>query len=105
MTIKEIKNKIEELEDEKFYLAMKDHWDTEDYQYNNKLFGKIQKLKAMLPKEPEPFVEREPEDWELEIWSEYKEVIEYSIKHTVRELLGYKTVEEWKAEQRAKAGV
>ena len=105
MTTEEIKTKIEELESKKFYLAMKDRWDAEDYQYDRELFREIQELKAMLPKEPKPFVEREPEEWELEIWSEPKEVIEYGIKSTVRTLLGYKTVEEWKAEQRAKAGV
>ena len=105
MTIEEIKAKIEELESEKFYLAMKDHWNDKDYQYDRELFREIQALKAMLPKEPKPFVEREPEEWELEIWSEPKEVIEYGIKRTVKEFLGYKTAEEWKAEQRVKAGV
>ena len=105
MTLNEIKAKIEELESKKFYLAMKDRWNDEDYQYDNKLFRKIQELKAMLPKEPKPFVEREPKEWELEIWGEPEEVIEYGIKTTVRKFLGYKTVEEWKAEQRAKAGV
>ena len=105
MTIEEIKAKIEELESEKFYLAMKDRWNDKDYQYDRELFRKIQELKAMLPKEPKPFIEREPEEWELEIWSEPKEEIEHGIRSTVRTLLGYKTVEEWKAEQRAKAGV
>ncbi len=104
MTTKEIKDKIEELESKKFYLAMKDRWDAEDYQYDRELFREIQELKAMLPKEPKPFIEREPEEWELEIWSEPKEVIEFGMKIKRQTFLGYKTVEEWKAEQRAKAG-
>ena len=105
MTIEEIKNKIEELESEKFFLAMKDRWDYEDRSYNDKLQSEIQALKKMLPQEPKPFVEREPEDWELEIWSEPEEVMGYTTKIITRTFLGYKTVEEWKAEQRAKAGV
>ena len=105
MTIEEIKNKIEELESAKFFLAMKDHWSHEDSEYNSKLWNEIRRLKAMLPQEPKPFVEREPEQWELEIWSEPEEVIEYGMKIKRRSFLGYKTVEEWKAEQRAKAGV
>ena len=105
MTTEEIKIKIEELESKKFYLAMKDRWNAEDYQYDRELFHEIQELKAILPQEPKPFVEREPEEWELEIWSKPEEVIEYGMKIKTRSFLGYKTVEEWKAEQRAKAGV
>ena len=44
------KVRIEELEREKFYLSMKDHWSYEDYNHNHKLFVEIQKLKAELEK-------------------------------------------------------
>ena len=42
--------RLYELEREKFYLSMKDHWSYEDYKRNRELFDEIQKLKAELEK-------------------------------------------------------
>lgn len=46
----EIEKRIEELEERKFYLAMKDRWDFEDYKLDTELFNEIRKLKEMLDK-------------------------------------------------------
>ena len=46
----EIEKRIEKLEERKFYLAMKDRWNFEDYKLNTELFNEIRKLKEMLDK-------------------------------------------------------
>jgi hypothetical protein len=48
MTKNEIKEKIDRLEDLKFYLNMKDHWTTEDYRTMDRYYRKIQELKKQL---------------------------------------------------------
>lgn len=48
MTRQEIEKQIEELEDRKFYLAMKDRWNREDYKNNSNLNTQIRTLKEEL---------------------------------------------------------
>lgn len=48
MTKTNIINKIEELENKRFLLAMADHWTQEDFDLNDKWFKEIMELKAML---------------------------------------------------------
>ena len=48
MTRQEIEKQIEELEDRKFYLAMKDRWNKEDYKINSDLNAQIRTLKEEL---------------------------------------------------------
>ena len=48
MTKNEIKEKIDRLEDLKFYLNMKDRWTTEDYRIINRYHNEIQELKKQL---------------------------------------------------------
>lgn len=39
-----LKRKLQELTDKKFYLAMQDHWENEDYEYNEELSNKINNI-------------------------------------------------------------
>lgn len=48
MTRQEIEKQIEELEDRKFYLAMKDRWNKEDYKRNDDLNKQLRELKEEL---------------------------------------------------------
>ena len=48
MTRQEIEKQIEELEDRKFYLAMKDRWNREDYKRNDDLNKQLKELKKEL---------------------------------------------------------
>ena len=48
MTNKEIEKKIEELENKKFFLAMKDRWSDRDFQRDRELSRQIAELKEML---------------------------------------------------------
>lgn len=48
MNEKEIKEKIERLEQDKFYLAMKDRWSADDYVMDRKYASEIRKLREML---------------------------------------------------------
>ena len=48
MSIKEIKEEIENIENELFYLAMKDNWDSNDYEDERELIEKKNKLKDQL---------------------------------------------------------
>ncbi len=48
MNREEIIKKIEELENRKFYLNMKDFWELEDYTKNNKIMNEIISLKNQL---------------------------------------------------------
>ena len=48
MTKNEIKERIDRLEDLKFYLNMKDRWTTEDYKTINRYHREIQELKKQL---------------------------------------------------------
>lgn len=57
MTRTEILNKIDELETARFYLAMKDHWNREDFARDNELFKEIMTLKEMLNVEKTYIVE------------------------------------------------
>lgn len=50
MTIKEIKEEIEDIENQLFYLAMKDNWDSSDYEDEKELIEKKNKLKEQLKK-------------------------------------------------------
>ena len=48
MTKSEIKERIDRLEDLKFYLNMKDRWTTEDYRTMSRYRREIQELKKQL---------------------------------------------------------
>ena len=48
MTMFQLYEKIEQLEKQKFYLAMKDHWSNRDFVEDNRLFNEINKLKKEL---------------------------------------------------------
>lgn len=48
MTRQEIEKQIEELENRKFYLAMKDRWNREDYKRNDDLNKQLRELKEEL---------------------------------------------------------
>lgn len=48
MTNREIEERIEELENKKFYLAMKDRWNDRDFQRDRELSRQIIELKAQL---------------------------------------------------------
>ena len=48
MTRQEVEKQIEELEDRKFYLAMKDRWNREDYKRNDDLNKQLRELKEEL---------------------------------------------------------
>ena len=48
MTKNEIKERINRLEDLKFYLNMKDRWTTEDYRTMSRYRREIQELKEQL---------------------------------------------------------
>ena len=48
MTIEEIKEEIENVENQLFYLAMKDCWDRSDYEDERELIEKKNKLEAQL---------------------------------------------------------
>ena len=48
MTRQEIEKQIEELEDRKFCLAMKDRWNREDYKRNDDLNKQLRELKEEL---------------------------------------------------------
>lgn len=50
MTKAELKERIETLENERFYLNMKDMWTARDYQKDAKLTEEIRKLKKELEK-------------------------------------------------------
>ena len=50
MTQKEIKERIDELETRQFYLAMKDRWDRDDFNYDRELTNQIRELKNLLDK-------------------------------------------------------
>ena len=50
MTIKQIKEEIEDIENQLFYLAMKDYWDSSDYEEERELIEKKNKLKEQLKK-------------------------------------------------------
>lgn len=57
MTRTEILNKIDELENKAFLLAMKDHWTREDFARDTELHTEIRALKEMLNIEKEYVVE------------------------------------------------
>lgn len=42
--MEELKKKLQELADRRFYLDMKSHWDQEDFDLDNELFKKIQNI-------------------------------------------------------------
>ena len=48
MTRTEIEKKIEEIENKRFYLAMKDRWNANDYTTDNKWFRELLALKKAL---------------------------------------------------------
>lgn len=50
MTKMEITKKIETLENQKFLLAMKDHWNRDDFDFDSKLWREICNLKKELNK-------------------------------------------------------
>lgn len=50
MTRTEIMNRIEELKNRQFFLAMKDHWSFEDYNTDRRLSNEIKELKNFLKK-------------------------------------------------------
>ena len=84
MTRTEILNKIDELETARFYLAMKDHWNREDFARDNELFNEIRALKEMLDIEKEYVVEFiRPKEKDL-------------AKRVIKNIATFKTVEEAK---------
>ena len=48
MAREEIMKKIDELETKQFYLKMKDHWTSDDFNYDRKLYYQIRELKKAL---------------------------------------------------------
>lgn len=50
MTREEITKRMEEIENRRFYLAMKDHWTREDFATDDKWFAEWLKLKKELEK-------------------------------------------------------
>jgi hypothetical protein len=48
MTKAEIEKRIDELETKRFYLAMKDHWNSADFYNDAQLTASIVKVKAYL---------------------------------------------------------
>ena len=48
MTRKEILDRIDEIETARFYLAMKDHWNREDFEQDGNLFEEWAELKRKL---------------------------------------------------------
>lgn len=48
MTREEITAKIEDLEERKFFLDMKDRWARSDYDYYDKLTSEIRELEKLL---------------------------------------------------------
>ena len=46
--IEQIKEEIENIENQLFYLAMKDYWDSSDYEEERELIEKKNKLEAQL---------------------------------------------------------
>lgn len=51
MTRTEIIKRIEELETKRFYLAMADHWGTEDYRLDRQWANEIKELKTRVEEE------------------------------------------------------
>ena len=49
--IKELKQKIEELEESIFYLDMVDHWTKEDRELSDKYYSELVRLKGLLLEE------------------------------------------------------
>lgn len=47
-TVAAIKAEIEKVENRKFFLAMKDHWDADDFDYDFEMDKEIRALKAEL---------------------------------------------------------
>lgn len=50
MTREAIEKRINELEDARFFLAMKDRWDRRDYEADDKWFKELLGLKEQLKK-------------------------------------------------------
>ena len=50
MTKMEIEKKINEIEDRRFLLAMKDHWTREDFRWDDKMYAEIKNLRKELQK-------------------------------------------------------
>ena len=50
MTKEEIKKRIDELEDDIFFLAMKDRWNKRDYELDTKWNNELKELKKELEK-------------------------------------------------------
>lgn len=48
--IQDMEKELKRLEDERFYLAMKDMWSMSDYEKDDMLCDEIKKLKEMLDK-------------------------------------------------------
>lgn len=48
MAREEIIKKIDNLETERFYLKMKDHWSSNDFDYDRELYYQIRELKKAL---------------------------------------------------------
>ena len=48
MAREEIIKKIDNLETEQFYLKMKDHWSSNDFDYDRELYYQIRELKKAL---------------------------------------------------------
>lgn len=48
MTKNEMQARIDELEKRRFYLSMKDRWDTDDYDYNRKMLTEVLELKKAM---------------------------------------------------------
>ena len=51
MTREEIKARIEDLEERRFYLAMKDRWTRDDFTWDMETFREILRLEKMLKEE------------------------------------------------------
>lgn len=51
MTREEIKARIEDLEERRFYMKMKDRWTREDFDWDMETFREIRRLEKMLEEE------------------------------------------------------
>lgn len=48
MTIRELDERLQKLEEQEFYLQMKDRWNAEDYETDRKMNEEIRKIKEEL---------------------------------------------------------
>ena len=65
MDITKLKEELEELEERRFYLDMKNHWSTEDFQKDSELFKRRKEIEKELLK------------YGIKVYSKYSHDINY----------------------------